>query len=123
MTIDGVAVEALGENDSLLVITATVTNVGDQDAAGVLVQFMDTDGAAELGGLQRLPQVAAGASTATGFSFVLPGPVTAEPVRTIAVTVDPYDAIPEADEADNTASQEVDVAALRAQPMEVSVVR
>ena len=123
VAIDGVAVEALGENDSLLVITATVANVGDEDAAGVLVQFMDTAGAAGLGGLQRLPQVAAGASTATQFSFVLPGPVTAETVRTIAVTVDPYDAIPEADEADNVASEEVDVAALRAQPMEVSVVR
>lgn len=123
VAIDGVAVEALGENDSLLVITATVANVGGEDAAGVLVQFMDTAGAAELGGLQRLPQVVAGASTATQFSFVLPGPVTAETLRTIEVTVDPYNAIPEADEADNVASQEVDVATLRPQPMEVSVVR
>jgi hypothetical protein len=39
------------------------------------------------------------------------------------VTVDPYDTIAEVDEADNVTSQDVDVAALRAEPMEVSVMR
>lgn len=75
-------------------------------------------------GGQRADQITpSNSSVASQFSFVLPGPVAAATPRTIEVTVDPYDAIPEADEADNTVSQEVDVAALRAQPMEVTVVR
>ena len=120
--IDAVAVEPLGESDSLLLITATVANAGSADAEGVLVQFLDV-GPAGLGGLQRLPTLDAGADAATQFSFVLPGPVELNAPHTIEVTVDPYDTIAEVDEADNVTSQAVDVAALRAEPMEVSVMR
>ena len=51
------------------------------------------------------------------------GPVDTSELRTIEVTVDPYNAIPEGDEGDNVTSQRVDVAALRAEPIEVSVMR
>jgi uncharacterized repeat protein (TIGR01451 family) len=122
VAIDAVTVEPLGESDSLLLVTATVANAGNADAEGVLVQFMDL-GPAGLGGLQRLPSLDAAASAATQFSFVLPGPVELNAPRTIEVTVDPYDTIAEVDEADNVTSQAVDVAALRAEPMEVSVMR
>lgn len=122
VAIEAVDVVALGENDSLLTITATVQNAGNAVVEGVLVQFMDKDaGVAGLGGLQRLPQVTPGA-TAVPFSFVLPGPVEIAELRTIEVTVDPYDTIAEVDEADNAATQRVDVAALRAEPIGVSVV-
>jgi subtilase family serine protease len=122
VAIEEVTVEPLGESDSLLLVTATVANAGNADAEGVLVQFMDL-GPAGLGGLQRLPSLDAAASAATQFSFVLPGPVEINAPRTIEVTVDPYDTIAEVDEADNVTSQDVDVAALRAEPMEVSVMR
>ncbi|MEZ4864733.1 MAG: CARDB domain-containing protein [Caldilineaceae bacterium] len=121
--IEGVSVEALGENDSLLTVTALVENLGDAPAAGVLVQFVDgTAGAGGLGGLQRLAQVAPGANAEAQFSFVLPGAADNLDSRELAVTVDPYDTLAEADESDNVATLAVDVAALRARPLEVSVV-
>jgi subtilase family serine protease len=60
---------------------------------------------------------------ATQFSFVLPGAAASLVERTLAVTVDPYDAVVEVDETDNLATLTVDMVALRAEPIEVSVVQ
>ena len=124
VAIAGVDVAALGENDSLLTISATVTNLGDTAVNGVLVEFADqAGGVLGTGGLQRLAQVDAGQVLSTQFSFVLPGAADALAERTLAVTVDPYNALVEADETDNLATLTVDMVALRAEPLEVSVVQ
>lgn len=123
VTIAGVTVEAVGESDTLLTISATVTNQGGIGVNGVLVSFLDQGGGAlGPGGLQRLPALDPGATQVTQFSFVLPGAVESLPERTLSVTVDPYDSISEANEADNLATITVDVAALRPEALEVSVV-
>ena len=89
---------------------------------GVLVEFADqAGGVLGTGGLQRLAQVDAGQVLSTQFSFVLPGAADALAERTLAVTVDPYNALVEADETDNLATLTVDMVALRAEPLEVSV--
>ncbi|HRW10837.1 MAG TPA: CARDB domain-containing protein, partial [Caldilineaceae bacterium] len=119
VAIDEVTAETLGGTDTLLTVAATVMNGGDEPVTGVLVQF--SDGA--LSGLQRLPSVAAGDSVPTSFSFVLPGEATLPARHPVAVTVDPYDAIAEADEGDNVAAVEVDVADLENEGLKVSVVR
>jgi hypothetical protein len=118
VTIDEISATPLGASDTLLTIAATVTNSGDAPVAGVLVQF--ASGA--LSGLQRLPAVAAGAAVPTSFSFVLPGGAALSPVQEVVVTVDPYDAVAEADKLDNVATLAVDVAALGVEGLEVSVV-
>ncbi len=119
VVIDAVTAEALGESDTLLTVAATIHNAGNAPMADLLVQFKND----ELSGLQRLPEVAAGAVVPTSFSFVLPGGAALSAAQKIAVTVDPYDAVVEANEGDNVAVIEVDVAALSGEGLEVSVVR
>ena len=85
----------------------------------LLVQFSD----GRSSGLQRLPEVAVGDAVQTSFSFVLPGEATMPALHPVAVTVDPYNTITEANEADNIMAVEVDVAALASEGLEVSVVR
>ncbi len=120
VTIDEVTVEALGQNDALLTVAASVANAGAVPVAGVLVQFSD---GTTLRGLQRLSVLDPGIAAAAQVSFVLPGEMTATAPREIAVTVDPYGAVAEVNEADNEAALAVDVAALLADGLEVAVVR
>ncbi|MCB0061298.1 MAG: hypothetical protein KDE19_04265, partial [Caldilineaceae bacterium] len=110
---------ATGGSDTLLTVAATVVNEGQSPVANLLVQFDDGTSS----GMQRLAAIEAGGSVATSFSFVLPGEATLPALHPVTVTVDPYDTVAEADEGDNVAAVEVDVAALGSEGLEVSVVR
>ncbi|MEZ4673109.1 MAG: CARDB domain-containing protein [Caldilineaceae bacterium] len=111
VAIESITADTLGANDMLLTVAATVLNEGGAPVADLLVQFTDEAGAAMQRGLQRLPEVQSGRATAVSYSFVLPGG-GALATSQLAVTVDPYDTVAEADEEDNVAAVEVDVAAL-----------
>jgi uncharacterized repeat protein (TIGR01451 family) len=90
-------------------VTATILNNGPVTATDVLVQFVDvTDGGFEpIGEKQTLPAIPAGSSATVQVRYETTGR-TGE--RKIQVLVDPHTTIPEANEADNNATQTLIIA-------------
>jgi hypothetical protein len=85
-------------------ITATVRNLGSDAASGVAVRF--SDNGAQIGSLQTIATIAAGGTATASVVWSTKG---LKGERTIAVTVDPTNAIAEASEANNSASRVVTV--------------
>jgi hypothetical protein len=88
----------------VVTITATVHNVGTEDADNVLVRF--TDNGTQIGTDALITTIAAGG---TGTASVVWKTKGLKGDRTIAVTADPKDTIREIDETNNSASRVVTV--------------
>ena len=85
-----------------VVVVATVRNIGTADASGVQVRF--TANGAQIGNVQTIPSIAAGASGRASVVWK-----ARKGDYTVAATADPANLIAELDETNNTGSQAVHV--------------